>query len=109
LAARDDWRNELAVLDQRYVIEGRKRHLETSTLFASLLSECIIAPFTLRAFGVKLPDPSANPPAAKKPLANKQAKILDPVESGAEKAQKSGVSIENQRTRQRSKLLLNYP
>ncbi|MCP9223391.1 hypothetical protein MKP08_11580 [Erythrobacter sp. LQ02-29] len=108
LAARDDWHDELAVLDQRYVLEDRKRHIETSAIFASRLSECIIAPFTLRDFGVKLPDSSANPPAGKKPPSNKQAKFPACIESGAEKAQKSAVSIQNSRTRQRSKLLLNH-
>lgn len=107
LAARDDWHDELAVLDQRYVLEDRKRHIETSAIFASHLSECIIAPFTLRDFAVKLPDSSANPPAGKKPPANKQAKFPACIESGAEKAQKSAASIQNSRTRQRSKLLLN--
>ncbi len=108
LAARNDWHDELAVLDQRYVLENRKRHIETSAIFASHLSECIIAPFTLRDFGVKLPDSSENPPAGKKPPANKQAKFPACIESGAEKAQKSAVSIQNSRTRQRSKLLLNH-
>ena len=108
LAARDDWHDELAVLDRRYVFEDRKRHIETSAIFASHLSECVIAPFTLRDFGMKLPDSSANPPTGEKPPANKQAKFPTSIESGAEKAQKSAVSIQNSRTRQRSKLLLNH-
>lgn len=108
LAARDDWHDELAILDQRYVLEDRKRHIETSAIFASRISECIIAPFTLRDFGVKLPDSSANPSAGKKRPANKQAKFPACIESGAEKAQKSAVSIKDSRTRQRSKLLLNH-
>ncbi|KZY94103.1 hypothetical protein A3748_09450 [Erythrobacter sp. HI0077] len=107
LAARDDWSDELAVLDRRYVAEKRKRHLQTSAFFASRLSECIIAPFTLRAFGVKLPDAPENPATGKEPRSNKRPKSSLHIESGGERAQNSAISVCDLRTRERSKLLLN--
>lgn len=108
LAARSEWSDELAVLDQRYVAEKRKRLLRTSAFFASRLSECILAPFTLRAFGVKLPDAAANPASGNELPSNKRPKSSLHIESGGEKAQNSAISIRDLRTRERSKLLLNH-
>ena len=107
LAARDEWSEELAVLDRRYLAEKRKRHLQTSAFFASRLSECIVAPFTLREFGAKLPDAPENPATGKGLRSNKPSKSSLQIESEGEKAQNSAISVRAFRTRERSKLLLN--